>query len=106
MRYLATISYDGSKFYGYQVQKNKITVEGEIERVLSKLLNTKVNSVGSSSDFLKLISNDSSYIGRCNTNEPGLSKMTAAIVLSLWCLKISSLRSGGLYVVVGGFLRK
>ena len=48
MRYLVNLSYDGSKFYGYQVQKNKITVEGEIERVLSKLLNTKVNSVGSS----------------------------------------------------------
>ena len=48
MRYLINLSYDGSKFYGYQVQKNKITVEGEIERVLSKLLNTKVNSVGSS----------------------------------------------------------
>lgn len=48
MRYLINLSYDGSKFYGYQVQKNKITVEGEIERVLSKLLNTKINSVGSS----------------------------------------------------------
>ena len=48
MRYLVNLSYDGSKFYGYQIQKNKTTVEGEIERVLSKLLNTKINSVGSS----------------------------------------------------------
>lgn len=48
MRYLINLSYDGSKFYGYQIQKNKTTVEGEIERVLSKLLNTKINSVGSS----------------------------------------------------------
>ena len=48
MRYLINLSYDGSKFYGYQVQKNKISVEGEIERVLSKILNTKINSIGSS----------------------------------------------------------
>lgn len=48
MRYLINMSYDGSKYYGYQIQKNKFTVEGEIERVLSKILNTKINSVGSS----------------------------------------------------------
>ncbi len=48
MRYLVNLSYDGSKFYGYQIQKNKYTVEGEIERVLSKILNTKVNTTGSS----------------------------------------------------------
>ena len=48
MRYLINLSYDGSKFYGYQVQKNKLTVEGEIERVLSKILNTKINTIGAS----------------------------------------------------------
>ena len=48
MRYLINLSYDGSKFYGYQIQKNKDTVEGEIERVLSKILNTKINTIASS----------------------------------------------------------
>lgn len=48
MRYLVNLSYDGSKFYGYQIQKNKETVEGEIERVLSKILNTKINTIASS----------------------------------------------------------
>lgn len=33
MRYLMTFSYDGSNFYGYQVQNNKRTVQGEIEIV-------------------------------------------------------------------------
>ena len=48
MRYLINLSYDGSSFYGYQIQKNKVTVEGEIEKVLSKILNTKINTIASS----------------------------------------------------------
>lgn len=48
MRYLVNLSYDGSRFYGYQIQKNKVSVEGELERVLSKILNTKINTIGSS----------------------------------------------------------
>ena len=39
MRYLINLSYDGSKFYGYQIQNNCFTVEGEVERVLSTILN-------------------------------------------------------------------
>lgn len=37
MRFLACISYDGSKFYGFQRLKNQKTVQGEIERVLTKI---------------------------------------------------------------------
>ena len=48
MRYLINLSYDGSKFFGYQIQKNDITVEGELERVLSKVLNEKINSIAAS----------------------------------------------------------
>lgn len=48
MRYLINMSYDGSKFYGYQIQKNSKTVEGEIEKVLSKILNTTINTIGAS----------------------------------------------------------
>lgn len=48
MRYLINLSYDGSKFYGYQVQKNSITVEGELEKVLSKIFNEKINTIASS----------------------------------------------------------
>lgn len=48
MRYLINLSYDGSKFYGYQIQKDKKTIEGEIERVLSKILNQNINTIASS----------------------------------------------------------
>ena len=48
MRYLMTFSYDGSNFYGYQVQNNKRTVQGEIESCLTKINgNKKVKIVGS-----------------------------------------------------------
>lgn len=48
MRYRINMSYDGSCFYGYQIQNNDKTVEGEIEGVLSKILNTNINTVASS----------------------------------------------------------
>ena len=48
MRYLINMSYNGSKFHGYQVQKNDKTVEGEIEKCLSKILNTNINTIGAS----------------------------------------------------------
>lgn len=37
MRYLITFSYDGSKYYGYQKQPDKITIQGELERVLTQI---------------------------------------------------------------------
>lgn len=37
MKYLITISYDGSKYYGLQKLKNKNTVQGELEKVLTSL---------------------------------------------------------------------
>lgn len=37
MRYLITISYDGSKYYGFQRLNNKKSVQSELERALSKI---------------------------------------------------------------------
>ncbi len=48
MRYLINLSYNGNKYYGYQIQNNEVTVEGEIEKVLSKVLNASINTVASS----------------------------------------------------------
>ena len=48
MRYLINLSYNGSSFYGYQIQRHKLTVEGELERVLSKILNTDINTIAAS----------------------------------------------------------
>ena len=36
MKYLINLSYDGSKFYGFQKQKRWVTVQGEIEKALSQ----------------------------------------------------------------------
>jgi len=48
MRYLINMSYDGSKYSGYQIQNNKKTIEGELEKVLSKIFDKKINTIGSS----------------------------------------------------------
>lgn len=47
MRYLATVAYDGTKYAGWQVQPNDISIEEEIEKVLSKVLNTPTKIFGS-----------------------------------------------------------
>ena len=37
MRYLASVSYDGSKFYGFQKLKNHRSVQEELEKALTKI---------------------------------------------------------------------
>ncbi|MCR5223955.1 MAG: tRNA pseudouridine(38-40) synthase TruA [Bacilli bacterium] len=46
MRYLTSISYDGTLFYGFERQKNKRTIQGEIEKVLSLINKKKVEIKG------------------------------------------------------------
>ncbi len=46
MRVLATVMYNGYMYNGWQIQKNGSSVEEEIERVLSKLLNQDINILG------------------------------------------------------------
>ncbi len=48
MKYLVELTYDGSKFYGFQKQNNKETVQGNIESVLSKILNENIKTTGAS----------------------------------------------------------
>lgn len=43
MRYLIIFSYDGSKYYGYQKQLKKKTIQGEIEKALKKISKSKIN---------------------------------------------------------------
>lgn len=47
MKYLITISYDGSKYKGLQKLKNEHTIQGELESVLSKLDERPVKVVSS-----------------------------------------------------------
>ena len=41
------IEYNGALFYGWQEQRGKRTVQGELEQKLQKLLNIKVDVEGS-----------------------------------------------------------
>jgi tRNA pseudouridine38-40 synthase len=44
---LGIISYDGSKFYGMQIQPNKKTIQGEIQNALKKLnINSQIQHAG------------------------------------------------------------
>lgn len=47
MKYLITVSYDGSKFEGFQKLNNKKTIQGELERVLTKINRKQVYVKGS-----------------------------------------------------------
>lgn len=48
MRYLLNFSYDGTNYYGYQKQKDKITISGVLEEMLSKIFNEKITLIGCS----------------------------------------------------------
>jgi tRNA pseudouridine38-40 synthase len=41
-----TLEYDGTEFCGWQIQKGR-TIQGELEKVLSKILNEKIKIIGS-----------------------------------------------------------
>lgn len=46
MRYFIYLSYDGTRYHGWQNQPNAISVQEEIERCLSTILRTKTSIVG------------------------------------------------------------
>lgn len=46
VRYWARIEYDGTDFYGFQVQSHERTVQGELERALEKVTGQTVRVIG------------------------------------------------------------
>lgn len=46
MRYFIEFSYNGSTFFGYQIQPREISVQQEIERALSTILRTEIKTTG------------------------------------------------------------
>lgn len=46
MRYIIKMAYVGSRYHGWQVQKNAISVQEEINNALQKLLRHEVNTIG------------------------------------------------------------
>lgn len=47
MRYLITVSYDGSKYYGFQKLNNQKSIQGELEKALTKINKKEVFVKGS-----------------------------------------------------------
>ncbi len=47
-RYKATISYDGNRYSGFQIQKNQITIQGELSKVISNINNIRTSVHGAS----------------------------------------------------------
>lgn len=47
MRYFAEVAYLGTNYHGWQVQPNAKTVQGRLDFVLSKILRTEINTIGS-----------------------------------------------------------
>lgn len=45
-RYFIHLSYDGTRFHGWQIQPNGISVEGEIERCISTIMRCDIDIVG------------------------------------------------------------
>ena len=43
LNYLIKVEYEGTNFVGWQSQKNGKSIQDEIEKVLKKILKTKIN---------------------------------------------------------------
>lgn len=46
MRFFITLSYDGTRFHGWQIQPNGLSVQGELQRALSLLLRQDIVVTG------------------------------------------------------------
>ena len=46
MRYFITLSYDGTRYHGWQIQPNGISVQEELDKALSLLLRTTIQTTG------------------------------------------------------------
>ncbi|HEX8656552.1 MAG TPA: tRNA pseudouridine(38-40) synthase TruA [Hymenobacter sp.] len=47
MRYFLHCAYDGTRYHGWQVQPNTLTVQAEVDRCLSQVLRQPIHSLGS-----------------------------------------------------------
>lgn len=48
MRILLEVAYDGTNYHGWQVQPNVVTIEGQLNKVLSELTGEKIEVIGAS----------------------------------------------------------
>ncbi len=46
MRYLLKLTYDGTAYHGWQIQTNAVSVQGELQSVLTEILDKPIETVG------------------------------------------------------------
>lgn len=78
MRYLVNMCYDGTDYYGFQIQRDKKTIQGELEKILSKILNENVSIVGCSRTDKGVHANDY-YFHFETLKEIDLGKLTKSL---------------------------
>lgn len=73
MRYFIEFSYDGTKFHGFQRQKNVKSVQGTIEKVLSKVLkeNISIKGAGRTDAGVHALGQTATFdvVGKININQ-------------------------------------
>ena len=47
MNYLLTLCYDGSRYSGWQIQPDQITVQGELEKALKQVFKADIKTMAS-----------------------------------------------------------
>ena len=47
MRVFCVVAYKGTNYYGWEKQVGQVSVQGEIEKAIGKILNTEINIYGS-----------------------------------------------------------
>lgn len=79
MRLLARVSYDGTLFVGWQIQPNGRSVQEEIEKVISKILNVKTKIYGSGRTDAKVHALDQTFHFDINKDNIDIDKLRYSI---------------------------
>ena len=48
MRVMLRVAYDGTNYCGWQIQPEALTIEGELDKALTDLLNEEIHVIGAS----------------------------------------------------------
>ena len=87
MRYMATISYDGSNFNGFQRQKDYRSVEQEVEKVLEIINKNKIRIIGAGRTDKGVHALGQVFHFDCDLNITG-ERLKKARIYMLWLINV------------------
>ncbi len=64
MRLLAIVEYDGTDFEGFQIQKRRRTVQGELEKALRRIIGAKVRVTAGGRTQVDEVRSGGSYLSQ------------------------------------------